>query len=393
MNTSLHSLQIKVLDSFDALRELPWLASIDHGTSDFFCTASWFEILLSYGFDPSARLKLFVLEDADRPLACLPMVDRMTAEDSNPTTLNALSNYYSCLFAPLGSPELVPEAGWQQLCLAIKTSSQCWPIINLRPLDRDSSVFDGLFRGLRKTGYWVDSYFCFGNWYLPIAGRSYEQYLKSLTSKLRSNISRARRKLDAAGNWHISIQTASDNILDSAIDAFERVYAASWKQNEPYPEFIPNLCRVCAENGWLRLGTLYFDGQAIASQLWIVRNGRALIYKIAYDHAFASMSAGALLTAEMIRHAIDIDNVSEIDYLSGDDAYKRHWMSHRRERFGIIAFNAGTVKGAVAGIRHYLGRLARTLLQILRKRTADHADEKNQMQKTESSTSPKYVAK
>ena len=50
-----------------------------------------------------------------------------------------------------------------------------------------------------------------------------------------------------------------------------------------------------------------------------------------------------------MRHALDDAAVTEVDHLTGDDRYKRDWMSHRRERWGIVAFNPGTARGFMEG--------------------------------------------
>jgi hypothetical protein len=171
---------------------------------------------------------------------------------------------------------------------------------------------------------------------------------------LRSNISRKEE-----ARYHLLLEHRSRHRRGACAGdsnrGFERVYNLSWKQPEPYPEFIPSLCRLAARLGWLRLGLLNVEGQTIAAQLWFVVNGRALIYKIAYDQAHAALSAGAVLTADMIRRVIDGEG-QEVDYLSGDDSYKRHWMSRRRERFGIIAFNPAPSGASLLGSKHFLGK-------------------------------------
>jgi hypothetical protein len=58
----------------------------------------------------------------------------------------------------------------------------------------------------------------------------------------------------------------------------------------------------------------------------------------------------------MLEHALDIDRVEEVDYLSGDDNYKANWMSDRRERWGIMVFNPKTVWGAAGILRHIGGK-------------------------------------
>jgi CelD/BcsL family acetyltransferase involved in cellulose biosynthesis len=108
--------------------------------------------------------------------------------------------------------------------------------------------------------------------------------------------------------------------------------------------------------GTLRLGIIHVDGEPAAAQLWFVHNGCALIYKLAYDERFADLSVGTILSAALFQHALDVDKVTEVDYLSGDDAYKKDWMSHRRERWGILALNPRTPRGALAIARHVGGR-------------------------------------
>jgi len=53
---------------------------------------------------------------------------------------------------------------------------------------------------------------------------------------------------------------------------------------------------------------------------------------------------------------IDVDKVVEVDFGSGDDPFKKDWMSNRRERWGLIAFNLRTVRGAKEATRHLIGR-------------------------------------
>ena len=113
---------------------------------------------------------------------------------------------------------------------------------------------------------------------------------------------------------------------------------------------------MAAAQGWLRLGVLRLDGQAIAAQLWLVKRGKANIFKLAYVEGFERFSAGSVLTAALMRHVIDVDHVQVVDYLTDDDAYKRDWISHRRERRGLVAFDDRTPVGLWAGFKHWAGK-------------------------------------
>ena len=68
---------------------------------------------------------------------------------------------------------------------------------------------------------------------------------------------------------------------------------------------------------------LYLDQTPVAAQLWLTHNGIASIYKLAYDEEATRYSAGTVLTAAMFEQALDVDRVAEVDYLNGDEPYKR----------------------------------------------------------------------
>ncbi|MFI4982229.1 MAG: GNAT family N-acetyltransferase, partial [Nevskiales bacterium] len=172
------------------------------------------------------------------------------------------------------------------------------------------------------------------------------------------------RRLDQAGPWQLAIHQESGASLDTAIADFIAVYQRSWKQPEPYPDFIGSLCRMAAARGWLRLGILSQQDRPIAAQLWLVRNAKASIYKLAYDQAESRFSPGSILTATLMEHVIEQDGVKEVDYLTGDDNYKKDWMSDRRERRGIIAFDPRTLHGLLAAARHFGAKRIRKLRQV-----------------------------
>ena len=48
---------------------------------------------------------------------------------------------------------------------------------------------------------------------------------------------------------------------------------------------------------------------------------------------------------------LEVDHVEEVDYLSGDDAYKADWMAQRRERVGLVAFDRHRPRGWLAAGR------------------------------------------
>lgn len=363
--------EMPVVKSFASFNDLPPTYELlfdEAQAARFFHGLPWYRNLSATALANDEQIRILALESQDAahtPLAILPL--RHSREHRSawqPRELSSLSNYYTTVYAPLLDPSFNIDDALAPLARAIRTQTPAWDVVNLKPLERDSPIFAALVQAFRSAGMVVQTYFCHGNWYYPVNGRSYTEYLESLKSSVR-NIARSKnKKLERSGRAQFELTTGFDG-LDKAIQAYEKIYAASWKVPEPFPLFVPGLIRICAQMGWLRLGVAYIDGEPAAAQLWIINNGVASIYKIAYDQKFKDLSVGSFLTMRMMEHAIDVDRVREIDYLSGDDRYKSDWMSHRREHWGILAMNPRTIRGALAIVRHVGGRAAKRAVQRL----------------------------
>jgi hypothetical protein len=66
-----------------------------------------------------------------------------------------------------------------------------------------------------------------------------------------------------------------------------------------------------------------------------------------------------------MQYVIEQDRVTEVDYLIGDDAYKKSWVSDRRERWGLVAYNPKTASGLLGLGRELTGRTVHYLMRLL----------------------------
>lgn len=344
------------------------------GDASLFLTLPWYRNFAASALAPSERLRIYAVEaaaDVASPRAVLMMRHQIAGPGVfRGRTLSGLSNYYTSLFGPAMEALAADAPAVLGSLVGGMTGDEVkWDTIDLHPLAVDTPVFPALASAFRNAGFMAQPYFCFGNWYLRTRGRSYAEYFDALPSQLKNTVTRKRRKLEKEGRLKL-VLCRDEASLAEAMGAYQQIYARSWKIPEPCPDFIPGLCRTCAGAGWLRLGVAYVDGQPAAAQIWIVNAGIASIYKLAYDERFANLSAGSILSAHLMEHVIDVDKVHEVDYLTGDDAYKRDWMSDRRERWGLMAFNLRTPRGALAAARHWAGRAARRSIDAVRGRGA-----------------------
>jgi hypothetical protein len=282
------------------------------------------------------------------------------SEDGKLHRRAAVANYYASLYSPIISdvpPGSERGAPVRHLIEQLSGLRPACSTLQMAPLDDEAPDSHHLRAAFSDSGWYVRRYDCFGNWYLPCGALTFQSYMEGRDSRL---VNTWRRKLKKFRQKHGRLQIVTEaGQVDAAMDAYEHVYALSWKQPEPHRDFIRAWAKACAERGWLRLGLAWIGDEPIASQFWFTLHDRACIFKLAYDEVHAEFSAGTLLSAHMFEHAIDQDQVDEIDYLSGDDGYKRSWMPLRRQRVGIKACNLHTMRGVASAAWERAGDLRR----------------------------------
>lgn len=315
---------------------------------------TWYRNLVDTVFAGHGGTYFYVVRRGKVPVAAIPI---LVITNDGATRVESLSNYYTAIYSPALRPDVsVQEIA--QLLLRIRKDHPRLASMRFAPMDPASAGFAKLEQALSAAGTVSYRFFSFGNWFLRPQS-DWAEYLKSREGMLRSTIKRMGKKFAAEGGTLEIVQGGEG--LGPALEAYERVYAASWKTAEPYPKFMPGLMNACAERGWLRLGVARLKGEPVAAQLWIIAGGKANIYKLAYHEDYKAYAPGTLLTAMLMQHAMDHDHAIEIDYLIGDDAYKASWMSDRRERWGLIAYNPRSIAGLVGLARESIGRAVKSL--------------------------------
>lgn len=331
------------------------------GAAAFFGSRQWYQLLRDTVDMPGRYVEATSTAEVALPLL-------VTRGFLGTTVAGTCDSFYSCPFAPVLEPGASTEHLRQALFSVLDETP--WDILRLAPLAPDAPVTAALRTALQQRGIPHDSYFCFINWYLPVRWQTFADYLASRPSRLQNTIRRAQKRFGRDPAARFEIVRTPGPALEEAIEKFLLLYRKRGRKAEPYPDFIPELCRRTAAAGQLRLGILSFGGTPAAAQVWIVHADTALIFKLAYDPERRNLSAGTLLSARMMQNAVEDDRVREIDYLIGNDAYKKDWMTHSRERVGIVAFNPRSARGIAAATRHFAGRLARRL----QNRLASHGD-------------------
>jgi hypothetical protein len=333
-----------------------WCDRFLHPPADgeFFASRAWYDTLLAHALPEGAEPLLALCGTEEAVL--LPLMREAGR-------LSALVSPYTLDWRPLPAPG-ADAAALREGGMALGRALRWRAPLRLDTLDPEAPGLAPLLEGLVAAQLRPLRFSHTGNWHevLP-PGTGWEAWLAARPSALRSTVT---RKLARAGReTTFELVAAPGAALEAGIADYARVRAASWKPDEPFPEFDGALMRVVAGLGLLRLGVLRAraDGVPLAAQYWILDRGgrRATVLKLAHVQADRSASPGTVLTARMVRHLLAEDGVSELDFGRGDDAYKQAWVNVRRQRIGVLLADPLHPAGAAALLRRALGRIRRRL--------------------------------
>jgi CelD/BcsL family acetyltransferase involved in cellulose biosynthesis len=156
-------------------------------------------------------------------------------------------------------------------------------------------------------------------------------------TRRRSDIRRARRHADAAGEVTFEFLSPAPTRVKALLDEALAVEAQSWKSREGTALVQDSLrlpfyrlhAATAAESGSLRVSFLRIDGRPAAMQLGIESGSSLWLLKIGYDEEFHRTSPGELLMLEAIRHAAKL-RLRTVELLGAAGPWSRRWTRDER---------------------------------------------------------------
>jgi len=266
----------------------------------------------------------------------------------------ALASWYTLAFAPLFTPGCDPLIRTTLAGVAARALRTRFDTINLWPLEPQDA--QSLKQAFETNGWMAIDGFETAHWIAHTDGLDFDAYWARRPSRLRNTVRRRARKSTVTTHVH-------DRFDAAAWDAYEAIYAESWKPSEGSPAFLRAFAEQEGAAGTLRLGIATREGRPVAAQLWTVENRIAIIHKLAHLESEREHSPGTLLSEAMFRHVLDHDRPAIIDYGNGDEPYKADWMDERRVRHRLQLFNLRSLRGLAkaagkvcrAGLRRITG--------------------------------------
>jgi Acetyltransferase (GNAT) domain len=206
-----------------------------------------------------------------------------------------------------------------------------------------------LAEAFREAGWIVFREECDTNHVLRLDDRTYAQFLEARPGPVRTTLKRKASKV------RVTIETAFNPV---SWQAYETIYARSWKPEEGSPEFLRRFAEAEGAAGRLRLGLAFAADEPVAAQLWTVEADTAFIHKLAHTEDSKPLSPGTTLSAALFEQVIDRDRVALVDFGTGNDPYKRDWMEQVRPRYRLELFRPGRLENWSAICKRAMRSLA-----------------------------------
>jgi CelD/BcsL family acetyltransferase involved in cellulose biosynthesis len=260
-----------------------------------------------------------------------------------------LSNWYNFSTHPIFAGDADDSSRKAMLVAIARRLKPGIACITLSPMA--APIAELMRSAFSKAGWFTTSHQSSTRWVAHVKGKSFADYWEERPSQLRNTFKRKSGKSEIV----CTVYTAFD---ETAWEAYESVYAQSWKPEEGSPAFLRDMAMSESAAGCLRLAVARIDGEPVAAQLWTVENDTALIHKLAYRSDLRDLSPGTILSEAIFRHVIDLDKVSLIDFGTGDDGYKKDWMDEAEPLMEVRLFNPLSLDGFLGMAKVKLARLA-----------------------------------
>lgn len=376
----------EIVREFDSLRD-EWRALNARAAAGcMFLSPDWLEPWWAQ-FGAGRELQIIALRENHRLIGLMPLFAEQTRLAGVPVRRVAFlgdgetgCDYLDVLAEPGREAEVLREC-LRALC------DLPWDLCDLDGVLRESKtalhlaqrflpnrVTDGVRRDARLR------YVCP---FIPLQG-SWAQYLEGLGR--RENLKRREKWIFRMPGVSVTCARTTEEAA-RAVEDFLALHRARWEveggsdglTDARHEAFHRDAARRLAEQGALRMYTLYAARRPVASVYGVVHGRKFNYYQSGYDPHWAARSVGLVLLARTVAAAFD-EGFSEFDFLRGNEGYKGEWARGERwtvqlrlwrgvrgraarAALGASVFAREAVKAALPGDTLATVRKARRLLQ------------------------------
>lgn len=185
---------------------------------------------------------------------------------------------------------------------------------------------------------------------LPDDWRSYELLLS------KSRRRKVRRALKLVDQGQMSFELTSDPQEISMLwPEFERLHQLRRQQlgqpgifsDEHFGLFLKSVTIELAERSTAFLASLTYQGELIGMLLLFQSDRTWFVYQSGFDPSKIDLEPGHMINALMLHQAMQ-NNIQEVDFLRGDEPYKKGWNSNRNQLYRTILLPPGLASRGIS---------------------------------------------
>jgi Acetyltransferase (GNAT) domain len=202
--------------------------------------------------------------------------------------------------------------------------------------------------------------------YLPL--KPYDELFQELSSKMRSNLRRARKRAQELENFQYhNVTTFPD--LEKAFDEFLDLEASGWKGeqergtaiklDQQLVSFYRLLLERFSPHGRCAIHILRDGDRPICASFGLITNETFYGLKMAYDEEFKGMSPGSLLQEQIIKKYTEEGTVKSLNLIS-HVSWQRPWQPLQYKTFELTFFKR-TIRGKILFVLHKMRNCLRIL--------------------------------
>jgi CelD/BcsL family acetyltransferase involved in cellulose biosynthesis len=192
-----------------------------------------------------------------------------------------------------------------------------------------------------------------------------EEYRARLSSKVRSELGRLRRKAEREHTLELR-GLVMPRDLDAQLTTAFRLEASGWKGDRrtaiissPQTErFYRQVAREFHAVGAFRLSEMWLDGRLAAVALSLIHGRRAFTLKVAYDERDRRLGPGFILLMDMIERCFEL-GLEAYEFSGPDAQYERRFATGERTHRRLRIYRPDAVNAA----RYVYHRNARPALR------------------------------
>jgi CelD/BcsL family acetyltransferase involved in cellulose biosynthesis len=250
---------------------------------------------------------------------------------------------YLTLLAHRGMEEDVSELVAEYLTDALPElhgDVRPWDRLELTGVDFDDRPTEYLAESLRHRNCTIHRRSTVNCWRIDLPTR-WEDYLASVSKKLRQEIRRMERRYFDAGRTEMrGIEKTTD--LPGALDVLIDLHQRRWRsRGEPgcyaspqFTNFIREVSPLLMPLGQMQLQRLELDGRVVAAEYQLIGGGIVYAYQTAIEPEAIADQPGKLLNVASIRRSIE-GGYRGYDFMRGDEPYKAHFRATARPSMEI----------------------------------------------------------